>query len=273
MRHGRMSAPPMKNLAGTGQQAGMEREAARKAAGARKPAPPSWDPRRVSRKLLQGGRPPLPQLPAGWHAYWDDQYQMYYYHDEASGVTQWDPPPAPHTANGGAHDAHDAHASVDDHGASDTHAGEHTSDGQGGAHADGSHSTGSHSGEHGVGDAHGGEHDEDDAPIIDVFLFEFGDDAWQHCTHTDLACLRDSSIDEVLLGRYQIKDEEQAILMEFHLKDDSKDQFFVVISEHPEPLAIAINMHSLGFTGSSQVPVIMDCHALSCVMPAPALVL
>jgi hypothetical protein len=41
-----------------------------------------------------------------------------------------------------------------------------------------------------------------------------------------VACYRRSSVDEELLGRYKVKREEQAFLIEFHLKDDSKDQVF-----------------------------------------------
>jgi hypothetical protein len=96
-------------------------------------------------------------------------------------------------------------------------------------------------------------HVEKPAGIIDVLLFEFGDEKWKHCTETDLACLRRSAIDEERLGRYKILDEEQAILMEFKIKDDSKDQYFVIISENPTPMAIAIAMHSLGWSGRYQV--------------------
>jgi hypothetical protein len=88
-----------------------------------------------------------------------------------------------------------------------------------------------------------------------VYLFEFSDDAWKHCQHTapPLPCLNASARDQELLGRYEIKETEQAILMEFDLKDDSKDQYLIVISHHPDPLAIAMAMHSLGFTGTFQV--------------------
>ena len=228
-------------------------------------APPVRSTALRSRKLLQ--RPDPPPLPAGWQAIWDEEYQMYYYWDTATDHVTWDVPqpqaPAPeHTGEGSGHDG----AAEEGGGHEES---EHGSEGAG--HGDEMHEgiDAAHDDEHGAGgghssgggmvhgdDAHGDDaHGDEEAemPVIDVFLFEFNDMDWQHCAEQDLACIRKSASDEELLGRYRIKDEEQAILMEFHLKDDSKDQYFIVISEHPEPLAIAINMHSLGSTGSSQV--------------------
>ena len=196
-------------------------------------APNAAAPSPNSRKLLQGERRAKPELPAGWLAYWSDQYKMYYYYNPVAQTTQWDKPtmpsssapaPAPSPPSAGGHGAHSPAPAPS------------PAETTGGGH----------------GHAVEG-HVEKPAGIIDVLLFEFGDEKWKHCTETDLACLRRSAIDEERLGRYKILDEEQAILMEFKIKDDSKDQYFVIISENPTPMAIAIAMHSLGWSGRYQV--------------------
>lgn len=242
------------------------------------------------RKLLQN-QPPPPELPEGWQAVWDQEHQMYYYWDTATDYVTWDlpaldspaPPPAAPAPEHGDDDStqgtghgtgeeeeqkesgHGAAGEDEDHedsgdvsgegaGHGDMHAGGDASDGE--EHSEGAgDGHGSNGGMVHGDDGHGADAHDDEhvAPIIDIYLFEFNNMDWQHCDVIDLACIRASASDEEVLGQYKIKDEEQAILMEFHLKDDSKDQYFIVISEHPEPLAIAINMHSLGSTGASQV--------------------
>ena len=214
----KLSAPPS-TQAVVEQAAAVQRTVARPQG-----APPA---KRAMRNLLE--QPPAPTLPEGWQAVWDEEYQMYYYWNTATDDVTWDQPAMPAPASPPAPPG--GHAT-----------GGHEEDGHAtGGHGEDGHATGGHVGK---------EHVD---PIIDVYLFEFNDMEWENCDVIDLACIRSSASDEELLGRYKIKDEEQAILMEFHLKDDSKDQFFIVISEHPEPLAIAISLHSLGGTGSSQV--------------------
>jgi hypothetical protein len=79
-------------------------------------APNAAAPSPNSRKLLQGERPAKPELPAGWLAYWSDQYKMYYYYNPVAQTTQWDKPtmpsssapaPAPSPPSAGGHGAHD----------------------------------------------------------------------------------------------------------------------------------------------------------------------
>jgi len=204
----RLSTPPMKNLA--------PKKGSRTGPPAKRQAPKSPGTAQnmtlPGRKILQeADPPPPPALPDGWTAYWDEEYEMYYYWDGVEGHdTTYDMPmsslpPSP-PSHGHDHDK----------------------------------------------DMHGGSQEHVD-PIIDIFLFEFADMEWENCEVKDIACIRKSATDEELLGRYKIRDEEQAILMEFELKDDSRDQFFIIISEHSEPMAVAIALHSLGFTGSSQV--------------------
>ena len=181
------------------------------------------------------GPTPPPALPDGWTAYWDEEYEMYYYwdgvegHDSTYDMPMSSSPPSP-PSHGHDHDEDMHGGSHDDDGY------EHDDDGYG----DDEHADGLHDKEH-------------VDPIIDIFLFEFADMEWENCEVKDIACIRKSATDEELLGRYKIRDEEQAILMEFELKDDSRDQFFIIISEHNEPMAVAIALHSLGFTGSIQV--------------------
>ena len=213
-----MSAEPMKNLEGK-----ETKHAPTKA------APPSPN----SRRLLQ--REPKPQLPQGWLAYWSDEHQTYYYWSRDTDTVQWEKPGMPSTpapyypprpSNGQDLPSPSPAPSPPPPPAGGTHAG-HLSH----------HET------------------QGPIPIVEVYLFEFSDDAWKHCQHTapPLPCLKASARDQELLGRYEIKETEQAILMEFDLKDDSKDQYLIVISHHPDPLAIAMAMHSLGFTGTFQV--------------------
>jgi hypothetical protein len=211
------------------------------------PKPPMHPPKAVapspnSRKLLQGQRPEKPELPAGWLAYWSAQYQMYYYYNPSTGNTQWEKPTMP-TSNTPA--PAPAPAPVPAPSPTPTPAGGH------GSHSPSPAPPPAAGGGHGP--AAGGDHVEKPAGIIDVILFEFGDEKWKHCEQSDLACFRRSASDEELLGRYEIQDDEQAILMEFEIKDDSTDQYFVVISDNPEPMAIAIAMHSLGWSGKYQV--------------------
>ena len=230
-------------------------------------APPAHAPAvsggAATRKLLQ--QPAAPALPANWQAFWDEDYKMYYYWNTVTDEVTWDAPsmpsspaPPPAGGHGGSTDAHG-----DDH--SDAHGDDHSDD-HGDDHGDDTHETDAHGGDAHGGSGHGGEGEqhvagEHEDPIIDLYLFEFGDDAWEHCAHQDIACFRASAVDEELIGRYKIKDEEQALLLEFNLKDDSKDQYMIVISEHEEPMAIAINLHSLGSTGRSQVCVIFSASA------------
>jgi hypothetical protein len=245
----RLSAPRVENLAKQG------RKNASTVKTFSKPARPLAAPKEpvttsTARKLLQSSPPPVP---APWEAYWDDEDLMYYYWNPQTEVSTWDapampadsPPPPPPAHDGDDHNDGDNHDSPSPPPAHD--------DGHGAPAAHDDHGAPATDG-HGTDVAHGEEHGEEHAaPIIDIFLFEFGDMEWEHCPEKSIECIRKSAIDEVLLGRYQIKDEEQAILMEYDLKDDSRDQYFIVISEHPEPMAIAIKMHSLGWTGRSQV--------------------
>ena len=227
----RLSTPPMKNLAPKkGSRTGppAKRQAPKSPGTAQKMTLPG-------RKILEEDPPPPPALPDGWTAYWDEEYEMYYYwdgvegHDSTYDMPMSSSPPSP-PSHGHDHDEDMHGGSHDDDGY------EHDDDGYG----DDEHADGLHDKEH-------------VDPIIDIFLFEFADMEWENCEVKDIACIRKSATDEELLGRYKIRDEEQAILMEFELKDDSRDQFFIIISEHNEPMAVAIALHSLGFTGSIQV--------------------
>jgi len=63
---------------------------------------------------LKYGAPP--PMPPGWLAQWDQSSQRWYYVDQSTGRTQWDPPAGapppqgPYAPPGGAHGAHDERA-------------------------------------------------------------------------------------------------------------------------------------------------------------------
>ncbi|RMZ90334.1 hypothetical protein DV736_g2422, partial [Chaetothyriales sp. CBS 134916] len=49
----------------------------------------------------QYGQSPVPSLPPGWLAQWDQNSQRYYFVEQATGRTQWDPPVASYGAPSG----------------------------------------------------------------------------------------------------------------------------------------------------------------------------
>lgn len=63
------------------------------------PPPPRVNPP-MSEKFSnppRPSRPPPPQLPDGWVAIWDDEYQRYYYANKVTKTTQWELPTTPAT--------------------------------------------------------------------------------------------------------------------------------------------------------------------------------
>ena len=112
---------------------------------------------------------------------------------------------------------------------------------------DGNHT--SHSDSHGDESGHGSRE-----IVVEMLLVEFANSDWTH-GNKSWEAMKASAAHIEVLGQYDIRAEEQTILLEFELKDDPLDQYFIMISHMKDPMAVAINMHSLGPTGSIQVGI------------------
>lgn len=86
-----------------------------------------------------------------------------------------------------------------------------------------------------------------------MFLFELTDEAWRETSLSVNDLILSAREEPELLGEFALKDSEQRVLIDFALKKDPSEQYFVMFSTSNEPLAVAINMHSLGPLGPFQV--------------------
>uniref|UniRef100_A0A7S0HFN8 Citrate transporter-like domain-containing protein n=1 Tax=Hanusia phi TaxID=3032 RepID=A0A7S0HFN8_9CRYP len=104
-------------------------------------------------------------------------------------------------------------------------------------------------------DSHGVSNDHNSREIVvEALLVEFKNSDWMH-GNKSLEAIKASAAHLEILGQYDVRAEEQTILLEFELKSDPLDQYFIMISHSKDPMAVAINMHSLGPTGSIQVGI------------------
>jgi hypothetical protein len=91
-----------------------------------------------------------------------------------------------------------------------------------------------------------------------VFLMKPGDQRWKESNMSfagfqALAVKEEGVENPRLIASHKLRTQELALLLEFEIMDSPEDEIFVVVSDSPEPLAVAIAMHSLGFLGPMQV--------------------
>jgi Na+/H+ antiporter NhaD/arsenite permease-like protein len=86
-----------------------------------------------------------------------------------------------------------------------------------------------------------------------LVIMKPGDERWKHGDFS-FGSFKELAVREPeLISRHQLQQQEQALLLEFEIEENADDEFFLVVSDSPDPLAVAISMHSLGSLGPLQV--------------------
>mmetsp|Transcript_27974 Transcript_27974/g.54629 ORF Transcript_27974/g.54629 Transcript_27974/m.54629 type:complete len:872 (-) Transcript_27974:555-3170(-) len=100
------------------------------------------------------------------------------------------------------------------------------------------------------GAGHDGIHD-----YISVYLMELKDQACVEAEDQSWAALEACSETITQVGDYKIREEEQSKLLELQLSENPLNTVLVVTTDAIDPMPIAIQLHSLGWTGPYQVGI------------------